>query len=127
MDCQLDTGAQMNIMSKNNFLKLKINESIIKKQLTIKLMSIHAKVIPAIGTCKLQCYFKNDFEFILFYIVDFDCTTILGLPTYNKFNLIKRINCVNNTNKYIINNHNDIFEGLGSLPIKCHIHIDHNV
>lgn len=127
MECQLDTGAQVNIMSKNNFLKLKINEFIINKQLTTKLVSIHAKVIPAIGTCKLKCYYKDNFEFILFYIVDFDCITILGLPTCNKFNLIKRINCVSDTNKSIINKYNDIFEGLGSLPIKCHIYIDHSV
>lgn len=75
----------------------------------------------------IKCHIKNKFEFIFIYILDFDCTTILGLPTYNKLNLIKIINIINDSNKNTIDNFNDIFEGLGNLPIKCHIYVDHNV
>jgi transposase InsO family protein len=115
-------------MSRNNFLKLNIKEFIINNKITTKLMSIHSKNIPAIGICNLKCYYKNQLEFLLFYIVDFECTTILGLPTCSKFNLIKRINCVNeNPDNLFVNKFSDIFEGLGCLPFKCHIHINPNV
>lgn len=75
----LDTGAQVNIISLNNLLKLKVNESSITIQNTIKLMSIHSIDIPTLGIYSVKCYFKNSFEVITFFIVDFDCITALGL------------------------------------------------
>jgi len=42
INCLLDTGAQANIMSLNNLLKLKVSESSIIKQNTTKLTSIHS-------------------------------------------------------------------------------------
>lgn len=33
----------------------------------------------------------------------------------------------NNSSLSVLNDYNDIFEGLGCLPIKCHIHINDEV
>jgi len=88
ISCLLDTGAQVNITSLNNLLKLKVNESSITRQNTTKLMSIHSIDIPTLGTCSPKCYFKNSFEVITFFIVDFDCITVLGLESCKKLNVI---------------------------------------
>jgi hypothetical protein len=96
ISCLLDTGAQVNIMSLNNLLKLKISESSIIRQNTTKLMSIHSIDILTLGTCSLRCCFKNSFEVITFFIVDFDCITVSGLASYKQLNLLQRVNVVNN-------------------------------
>ncbi|XP_050548981.1 uncharacterized protein K02A2.6-like [Daktulosphaira vitifoliae] len=127
LKCQIDTGAQVNIISINNFLKLNLKESLINKNIKVKLMSIHSKVIPAVGSCNIKCGYKNKFEDLVFYIVNFDCTTILGLPTCSKLNLIQRINYLSDSENFTLVSYKDIFEGLGSLPIKCHIHVDPSV
>lgn len=71
--CQLDTGAQVNIMSTYNFLNLNLKESWINKQVKVELMPIHTKVIPAIGTCSIKCRYKinlkNKFFILLIFIL----------------------------------------------------------
>lgn len=81
ISCLLDTGAQANIMSLNNLLKLKVSEAFIIKKHTTKLMSIHSMDIPTLGTCSLRCCFNNSVEVITFFIVDFDFITVLGLAS----------------------------------------------
>ncbi|XP_060874020.1 uncharacterized protein K02A2.6-like [Metopolophium dirhodum] len=126
---ELSTGAQANIMSLHNLLKLKVSEaSIIKKKNTTKLMSIHSIDIPTLGTCSLRCCYKNNIEVITFFIVDFDCITVLGLASCQQLNLLQRVNVVNNNSSHsVLKYYNDIFESLGCLPIKCHIHINNEV
>jgi len=82
-----------------------------------------------LGTCSLRCCFKNSFEVITFFIVDFDCITVLGLASCKQLNLLQRVNVVNNksSSHSVLKGFNDIFEGLGCLPIKCHIHINNEV
>ncbi|CAI6364864.1 unnamed protein product [Macrosiphum euphorbiae] len=128
ISCLLDTGAQANIMSLHNLLKLKVSEASIIKKNTTKLMSIHSIDIPTLGTCSLRCCYKNSIEVITFFIVDFDCITVLGLASCQQLNLLQRVNVVNNNSSHsVLKYYNDIFEGLGCLPIKCHIHINNEV
>jgi len=82
-------------MSLNNLLKLKVTESSIIIQNTTKLTSIHSVDISTLGTC-LRCCFKNRFEVITFFIVDFYCKTVLGLALCKQLNLLQRVNVVNN-------------------------------
>jgi len=64
--------------------------------------------------------------------VDFDCITVLGLASCKQLNLLQRVNVVNNNSSpcsshSVLEDYNDVFQGLGCLPIKCHIHINHEV
>lgn len=53
---------------------------------------------------------------------------MLCLASCNQFNLLQRVNAVNNNSSHsVLKDYKDIFGGLGYLPIKCHIHINNSV
>lgn len=61
-------------------------------------------------------------------MVDFYCITVLCLASCNQFNLLQRVNDVNNNSSHsVLKDYNDIFGSLGCLPIKCHIRINNAV
>lgn len=50
------------------------------------------------------------------------------METCNNLNLISRINLINNDKDIsILDEYEDLFEGLGCLPITYHIHLDTNI
>lgn len=68
---QRSAGAKVNAMSVKIFLKLKIDESVINKGITTKLISIHFKVISTIVSSSHQGSYKNYIEFITFFYCRF--------------------------------------------------------
>jgi len=128
VNCQLDTGAQANIMSIEIFNKMNLNLSSIVKQSNVKLMAFNSNKISTLGKSTIKCFYKQKYYLIEFFIVDFSCNTILGLETSNNLNLISRINVINNSKEIsILDEYEDLFEGLGCLPITYHIHLDTNI
>ena len=88
--------------------------------------------IKPIGSIKLPCYFNNNIYEIEFQVIEQNATTILGSETCQKIGLIQRMYNVeksveNTDNCDIQNEYSDLFHGIGRLPGKHKIHIDHNI
>lgn len=77
---KLDTGAECNVMGKNDFKKLENKMKL--HTTTIILTNYNGSGIPVLGTVELNCQVKNKVEHIEFYIVNCSQTIpVLGLPT----------------------------------------------
>jgi len=128
VNCQLYTGAQANIMSIEIFNKINLDFNSIGKQSNVKLMAFNSNKISTLGKSTIKCFYKQKYYLIEFYIVDFSCNTILGLETCNNLKLIHRINVINNSKEIsILDEYEDLFKGLGCLPITYHIYLDANI
>ena len=127
---QIDTGARCNVISQNVLKQMKIKTAL--KKTDSKLRSYSGHTIKPLGSIKLPCYFNNNIYEIEFQVIEQNATTILGSETCQKIGLIRRRYNVeksvkNTDNSDIQNEYSDLFHGIGRLPGKHKIHIDHNV
>jgi len=131
VNCQLDTGAQANIISIENLKKINIFVNNIKKESQLKWIAVNSDEIPSFGKNIIKCLYKQRCYSTAFLIVDFPCNTILGLTICNNHKVISLINVINNLkndkNTNNLNEYKVLFEGLGCLPITYNIHIDNNI
>jgi hypothetical protein len=125
----LDTGAEANLLSHEEFRSIGLSDKIIKPT-NCRLSSYGGTCIPTKGQCILYCKINKLCLPLRFFITEGCQKTILGLEACSKFNLIKKIGSVNESQfgpyQTLINSYEDIFEGLGCLPGKCHIHLRDN-
>ena len=127
---QIDTGARCNVISQNVLKQMKIKTAL--KKTESKLRSYSGHTIKPLGSKKLPCYFNNNIYEIEFQVIEQNATTILGSETCQKIGLIRRMYNVeksveNMDNSDIQNEYSDLFYGIGRLPGKHKIHIDHNI
>jgi len=61
VNCQLDTGAQANIMSIEIFKEMNIAVSSIKKQSNVKLMAFNSNKISTLGKSTIKCFYKQKY------------------------------------------------------------------
>lgn len=140
--CQIDTGADTNVISKQTLDKIM---SFSKKKIPIFrfnniIYTFSGEIIPNLGSCKLNCKFDNGIiSNIYFVVVNYDCQTIIGWRTSEKLGIVKRIFKINKTNpqgdfnisqrsvKNLVEKYQNTFEGLGCLPYKAHLDIDMNI
>jgi len=55
-NCQLDTGAQSNIMSIEIFNKMNLDFNSIEKQSNVKLMAFNSNKISTLGKSTIKCF-----------------------------------------------------------------------
>ncbi|XP_055856265.1 uncharacterized protein K02A2.6-like [Episyrphus balteatus] len=136
ISCQLDTGAQGNVMSANQLQTLGLSSNYIKSS-NQNLITFSGEKIYSLGYCMLDCTYKNIVYKIKFIIVEIDCKCLIGLKTCLEMKLIKKNDEFNlNVNAMCSKNENDIhnlpnfikdfkdvFEGLGCLKEKCHFKV----
>lgn len=99
VNCIIDTGSDVNIMSKNMYDTLNINKSLSKTDVKIKSYTGNSLVV--LGQQNLECKFQfNDSHMtkqINFIIANVNSPTVLGKVTCSEIGLIKRVFCVDTT------------------------------
>lgn len=114
----LDTGAETNILSLNEFRKLNLSTNILQKS-NHKLSTFSGEVIQTVGMCSLPVICNDQSYDIIFHVVDLPCKNIIGQESCQKLKLIKRIHNVkfqsNVVQTDILSKYTDLFEGIGCL------------
>uniref|UniRef100_A0A2A4K615 RNA-directed DNA polymerase n=1 Tax=Heliothis virescens TaxID=7102 RepID=A0A2A4K615_HELVI len=126
--CIIDSGADLNIMSKQTFVNLKRQQnemSLVNCHINVK--GFCGKSIPIMGKVDIKCdiVLNNSIvsENIVFIVANLVCPNVIGLPTCEKLGIIKRVFSVSKQNfcEQILTKYNDVFQGLGCLPPVCHL------
>ena len=125
---KVDTGAQVNVISKTLTDKLGVPLA----NSSAKLTSYSGDIIPVAGKATLICDYKNNAFSIDFIVTSAQsATTILGLETSEKMNLFQRVNEIKRSEFQTINKlvteYEDTFGSLGCFESKHHIEIDPKV
>lgn len=123
VSCKIDTGAQVNVISKDRFDMLRQKPEI--KETTTILRAFGGTQIDLLGQCNLNVIFNNIKLNLLFEISKINTKTIIGLEAARKFGLLRDLNeiCSKSANsespEAIIDEFLDVFQGNGSLqPMK---------
>ncbi|XP_028165312.1 uncharacterized protein K02A2.6-like [Ostrinia furnacalis] len=100
INCIIDTGSDVNIMSKDVYDSLNIKSAL--SETNIKIKSYTGNSLEVLGQQNLKCEFKfNDTYMskeINFIIANVNSPTVLGKLTCSDIGLIKRVFCVDSTN-----------------------------
>lgn len=115
---KLDTGAQCNVLPYYKLKQLKLRDENIE-QSGAYLTNYNGSKLNVIGKINLKCETSKGLKSVIeFQVVDCDHNTpaILGLPTLESLNLVKKVNAVNaEKTTGIISEYEDVFSGLGVL------------
>lgn len=153
INCIIDTGSDVNIMSKSVYDSLNAKNALSKSNVKIK--SYTGNSLEVLGQQNLECKFLlNDHSItkqINFIIANVSSPTILGKITCSEMGLIKRVFCVDTTSQNetnssqsqssslqlgqsqninineLVKSNNSVFVGLGCLPGECHINTNPEV
>ena len=125
MIVKLDTGAQINCISKN-MLNSVTKHQTIDNSVTINLVAYGGEQFSTMGTTTV----KTNYGDIKFHVINKDVKTILGLSDILRLDLIKldsEVHSINNAPE-IISEYNDLFESsLGKLPMVYHMKLDESI
>ena len=136
---KLDTGAQCNVMPYETYQRLTKEKPVKSKT---KLVSYSGHNIKVMGKNTVPLEHKGKFYPVEFQIAEkSNVVPVLGLQTCLELNLIKRVFAVNDTSdetgtsnlstqqtsEEIINEYDDVFQGLGCLEGEYHIKTNPNV
>lgn len=91
---KLDTGSDVNLISKSLLLELGLNESVLKP-VKARITTISGETVKALGKCFINCQYRDRLCKLLFYVTDFNCEYLLGRDTCVKLNLVKRVYSLN--------------------------------
>ena len=128
VDCLIDTGADINMMSYKVFkeLNLKFDKESKEQCKKYNVYAYGGNRVPILSVSNILCIFENktEPEYITFVITSLDCPTVIGLPTCVKLNLILKnfnLKIDQKTCDKIVIKYNDVFQGLGCLPYEHRI------
>ncbi|XP_017477642.1 PREDICTED: uncharacterized protein LOC108367524 [Rhagoletis zephyria] len=119
VNCQIDTGAQANLMSVKMLKKLDVCK--INKKVLNNIVTFSGEKLPVVGCADLKVRFDDATYFAKFYILNMDCKSVMGLDLAVKMNLVqivKSIKCKDILEKYV-----GVFNGLGQLQNKSHLQL----
>lgn len=140
---KFDTGSDVNILPLH-LLKQIDNNAVIHRTSDVLEAYNKQKIVP-IGECFLVCMYKNEVTLEKFLIINEDLLPILGLPTIDKWDLIKKsnkhsildsVNDIKKTNlndqtkslrQKIISTYQDVFTGIGKSTKKYSICLRSNI
>lgn len=133
--CQIDTGADTNVISKHTLERIKCSsqENIKVFKTNNKIYTFSGELVPNLGTCIINCEFETGSSARLYFtVVECECIPIIGWKTCEKLGIVKRIFKIddklsNRSVQNIVSKYANTFEGLGCLPYKAHIDIDSSV
>ncbi|XP_059052349.1 uncharacterized protein K02A2.6-like [Achroia grisella] len=106
---KLDTGSDLNLLSRNNYSKLGLSLSNILPDNT-RARSVCGSYLSIMGCCTIDWVYKGTEHKLKFIISDQTCQSILGKHAVEKIGLIKRVYSLD------INKYYELFHGLGKLP-----------
>lgn len=129
--CQIDTGAQVNLISKSLFQKIGYNLSDLEpSRATLKTL---AGVLPVLGCCIIDCTYRMKLYKFKFFVVDLECQTIISLRSAEQLKLVNRnitgiTSHVNEVHNISLEQYRDLFDGLGCVKdIKVTLDVDPKV
>ena len=127
INCKLDSGAEANIMSADTFGLLK-HKPKMRMSNTVLSSYTNDKLKP-FGTVLLRLRHRGKSYLTEFYIVDSSSATLIGLPTCQTLDVLRRIDVVHHssTAENIIHEYADVFSGIGCYPGEHHIVLDTSV
>lgn len=135
--CQIDTGADTNVMALNDFLRLGYNRNDLKSTKT-KIVGLGGFEVKIMGCKDIQFEYEGVKFRQTFYIMAGSTQGILGLPSIINMGILEQTKQSKNFNlkpKNInilsknswLERYKDLFEGLGSLEGKCHLTINPDI
>ena len=131
---QLDTGANVNVISYKVIQNLDIECHFKKSQAKLKSYSGHQ--IPTKGVVTLPCEYKSKVFHVKFHVVDVEAPAVLSAQTCKDMGLLARINSLQqhsipksatDMGQGIFDKYPDLFQGLGCLPGEHSIKLDPSV
>lgn len=125
---KIDTGSQVNIISKNVFDKIKTaNKNVKLNKCNVTLEAYGGFKISPLGSINIDCLFKNNKFNIRFVVVEGNLTPILGLSSCINLNLVSKVDSMSALNKdSFIKQNQDVFMGLGKFNKKCTLKLKKN-
>lgn len=121
--CQVDTGAQANIISKE--IAKKLNFLNLLKNTVVNIFTFSGEKLAVLGTIKLSVVYENETHILKFFVVDMKCKNIIGIQSAIDMNLIKNVNILTLNN--IIEKYSDVFSGIGLLYEECDLQIRQDI
>ena len=126
MPFKIKTGAQVNMLPKSDFDKLSIHQPLTES--TVALRGYGGRELYTLGTCDLNCTYKDVDRDLQCHVVNEDGPAVLGLKLCVDMNLIKLVLSVDmhvqtgmttdtELNK-LITEYEDIIHGIGKFPGK---------
>ena len=130
VEFKLDTGAQANVIPSDVFNSLKGMPQLGKTK--AKLTGFNGSEIPVLEVAKMICKYKDKQINSDFFVVEAEGQPpLLGLRACQELSLIKFVRTVDtahvNSPNSILDEFNDLFEGLGELEGEHHIEINPEV
>ena len=133
VQCVIDTGAEVNVMSEStsNMLKLKINTE--KKK---KLFGYGRKSLPVIGsvTAKMKSPVTRKSKILEFQVVSGDSETLLGCTTSEELGLVKFTENIKTTAQVsqvqtdLLQEYKQVFSGIGKMKdTQVNLHINKEI
>lgn len=116
---KLDTGSDLNVLSKNDYIKLGLSMSNVIKDHT-RAKSFCGNFLSIIGSCIIKWMYKNVTYNLKFIISEQNGQSILGKDALEQIGLVKRVFSLN------LDNYKNLFRGLGKLPGTYTIPIESN-
>ncbi|KAL1446513.1 hypothetical protein WDU94_015619 [Cyamophila willieti] len=130
---KLDTGAEVNVLPKSDFLQFKGKHKLHPTNVVLHSFGNSNFKVRAEGYAVIPCDLKDGRRVnIKFIIADVTCSSpIIGLPTCVALNFVSRsVNVaqiqVSEKNK-LLQDYEDLFDSLGCFPNTYHIIVDKNV
>lgn len=134
--CQLDTGADTNVMSAKDFFNFGYKRQMLTPNKS-RIVGLGGYEVPVLGMAHIKIEHNNQQYDLDFHIMDGETHGILGLEAIIQMNLLERKDsCKANFNKekyykFNVNNltsnlfvkNEDLFQGLGCLKGKCHLNL----
>lgn len=126
MMCQLDTGADTNVISLAEFLRLGFKVDELKKT-SSKIFGLGGNEVVVVGSKFMEVIVEGKKFSLKFHIIKGDTQGIIGLPSIVYMQLLERSgkskHTINNINNFkissLLEKYDDLFEGLGCLKEKC--------
>ncbi|KAJ8896155.1 hypothetical protein PR048_001498 [Dryococelus australis] len=121
---KVDTGSEVNIISKYVVNKIFKNEKISMTKTNVILEAYGCTHIKPLGKIELQCETSNKFVVLEFFIVNMNVQPIIGLATCYALvwlNVQTHSVGVNEEKEKIILANGDVFEGVGLFKEHCKI------
>lgn len=120
--CQVDTGAQVNIISKNTAKLLNVKD--LCKENKVNILTFSGEKLNVLGSINLRIIYEKQMYNLKFFVIDLNCKNIIGLEAAINLNLIKKVNLISSND--IMKQYADIFTGLGLLQCKCNLKLKEN-
>ena len=124
---KIDTGADCNAISISQLKSCGIKENQIQKSRN-KLVAYSGDQIKIIGQVLLQVEHKGKFYPLKFYVTHGEPTPILGRSASVELGVVQRIYALTEqkriTEESLFKEYDDLFTGLGKIPVEYHIEIN---